>query len=187
MRTLVKGIPRDGNMKFRVVKPRVGRHHRRRAKTQTGTGSENEERTKREKKRERENYAFAIWTTRGESETGEARGGGQENRYGGREEARRNERGRQGGIAKREREMRSSLGSPSAAHNYSGPGTVGETPLTRTWWLAGEWDHGAALSRPVSFPTTSVSQSRGLGSIPPNPPNRAVSDEDAGAAVEADF
>jgi len=40
---------------------------------------------------------------------------------------------------------------------------VGETPLTRTRWLAGEWDHGAALSRPVSFPATSVSQSsRGL-------------------------
>jgi len=35
--------------------------------------------------------------------------------------------------------------------------------LTRTRWLAGEWDHGAALSRPVSFPATSVSQSsRGL-------------------------
>lgn len=28
-------------------------------------------------------------------------------------------------------------------------------------WLAGEWDHGAALSRPVSF-FDSVSQSRSL-------------------------
>lgn len=64
-------------------------------------------------------------------------------------------------VKERERrETRSSLGSPLAAHNYSGPKAVGETPLT--WWLAGEWDHGAALSRPVSFSTTSVSQSRGL-------------------------
>lgn len=70
-------------------------------------------------------------------------------------------RGEPGGITKERDEILSRV--PPAAHN-SVPSchAVGETPLTRTWWLAGEWDHGAALSRPVSFPTTSVSQSRGL-------------------------
>lgn len=47
--------------------------------------------------------------------------------------------------------------------------------MTRTWWLAGEWDHGAALSRPVSFPTTSVSQSLGLVG-----PANAANDENVG-------
>lgn len=52
MRTLVKGIPRDGNMKFRVVKPRIGRHRRRRAKTDGNRERERRENEAREEERE---------------------------------------------------------------------------------------------------------------------------------------